>query len=71
MKMKKLVKLLQQEIRREFEEGYNIKAQSCTQSDGDKGKYVMYYTDKKGKKRSNCHTSKQKAKDQIAAIEAP
>ena len=31
----------------------------------------MSYTDKKGKKRRNCHTSKKKAQGQIAAIEGP
>ena len=55
----------------ELEEKYNIRSQSCTQSDGDKGNTVLYYTDKKGKKRSACHTSKKRAKGQIAAIEAP
>ena len=28
---------------------YNIRKQDCTQSDGDKGKYVLYYKTKKGK----------------------
>ena len=54
-----------------IKEKYNIRKQSCTQSDGDKGNTVLYYTDKKGKKRSACHTSKKRAKGQIAAIEAP
>ena len=54
-----------------LKEKYNIRKQSCTQSDGDKGNTVLYYTTKKGKKRSNCHTSKKNAKDQIAAIEGP
>jgi hypothetical protein len=48
---------------------YKIKKQKCTQSDGDKGEWVLTYTDKKGKKHKNCHTSKKKAHGQIAAIE--
>ena len=54
-----------------FAEKYNIRKQSCTQSDGDKGTYTLSYTSKKGKKFSNCHTSKKNAQDQISAIEAP
>ena len=50
---------------------YNIRKQKCTQSDGDKGTYVLSYTTKKGKKVRNCHTSKKKAQGQIAAIEGP
>lgn len=50
---------------------YNIRKQKCTQSDGDKGSYVLSYTTKKGKKVRNCHTSKKKAQGQIAAIEGP
>ena len=50
---------------------YTIRKQSCTQSDGDKGTHVLSYTSDKGKKYNNCHTSKKKAKAQIAAIEAP
>jgi hypothetical protein len=49
---------------------YTIRKQSCKQSDGDKGTHVLSYTDKKGKKHRNCHTSKKKARGQIAAIEA-
>lgn len=49
---------------------YTIRKQNCKQSDGDKGSYVLSYTDKKGKKHRNCHTSRKKAKGQIAAIEA-
>lgn len=49
---------------------YTIRKQKCTQSDGDKGSYVLSYTDKKGKKHRNCHTSRKKARGQIAAIEA-
>jgi|TARA_B100000073_G_C23453223_1_gene460244 hypothetical protein len=67
IKLKDLIELLEKEL----EEKYNFKKQSCTQSDGDKGSVVMYYTDKKGKKHKNCHTSMKKAKGQIAAIEAP
>lgn len=50
---------------------YDIDKQDCEQSDGDDGSYVLRYTDKKGKKHSNCHTSKKKAQGQIAAIEGP
>jgi len=49
---------------------YNKRKQDCTQSDGDKGSYVLSYTDKKGKKHRACHTSKKKMQGQIAAIEA-
>jgi hypothetical protein len=48
---------------------YKIRKQKCKQSDGDSGTYVLSYTDKKGKKHRNCHTSKKKAQGQIAAIE--
>ena len=48
---------------------YTIKKRKCKQSDDDTGSYVLSYTDKKGKKRSACHTSRKKAKGQIAAIE--
>ena len=50
---------------------YKINKKSCKQSDGDSGSYVLSYTDKKGKKHNNCHTSKKKAQGQIAAIEGP
>ena len=50
---------------------YNIRKQKCKQSDGDRGTYVLSYTDKKGKKHRACHTSKKKAQGQIAAIEGP
>ncbi len=50
---------------------YTIRKQSCKQSDGDSGSYVLSYTTKKGKKVRNCHTSKKKAQGQIAAIEGP
>lgn len=50
---------------------YNIRKRKCKQSDGDSGTYVLSYTDKKGKKHNNCHTSKKKAQGQIAAIEGP
>ena len=49
---------------------YKIRKQNCTQSDGDKGTYVLSYTSDKGKKYRNCHTSKKRAQGQIAAIEA-
>lgn len=48
---------------------YTIRKQDCKQSDGTPGSYVLSYTDKKGKKHRACHTSKKKAKGQIAAIE--
>ena len=50
---------------------YKIKKQKCKQSDGDSGSYTLSYTDKKGKKRKACHTSKKKARGQIAAIKIP
>lgn len=49
---------------------YTIRKQKCKQSTGKSGSYVLSYTDKKGKKHSNCHTSRKKAQGQIAAIEA-
>lgn len=49
---------------------YNKRKQKCKQSDGDRGNYVLSYTDKKGKKHRACHTSKKKMQGQIAAIEA-
>ena len=49
---------------------YTIRKQKCKQSDGDAGTHVLSYTDKKGKKHRACHTSKKKARGQIAAIEA-
>lgn len=50
---------------------YNIRKRSCRQSSGKKGSYVLSYTDNKGKKHSNCHTSRKRAQGQIAAIEGP
>jgi hypothetical protein len=50
---------------------YTVKKRKCKQSDGDAGSYVLSYTDKKGKKHAACHTSRKKAKGQIAAIEMP
>jgi hypothetical protein len=50
---------------------YTIRKQKCKQTDGDIGAYVLSYTSKKGKKISNCHTTKKKAQGQIAAIERP
>jgi len=49
---------------------YTIRKQNCKKSDGKSGKYVLSYKDKKGKKHRNCHTSRKKARGQIAAIEA-
>jgi hypothetical protein len=48
---------------------YSKKKQKCKQSDGSSGKYVLSYTDKKGKKHRVCHTSKKKMQGQVAAIE--
>jgi hypothetical protein len=48
---------------------YTIRKQKCKQTDGDRGTYVLSYTDKSGRKHRNCHTSKKKARAQIAAIE--
>lgn len=50
---------------------YSIRKSKCKQSDGDAGSIVLSYTDNKGKKHRNCHTSRKKAKAQIAAIEMP
>jgi hypothetical protein len=47
---------------------YEINKQDCEQSDGDDGSHVLSYTDKKGKKHDNCHTSKKKAQAQIGYI---
>lgn len=49
---------------------YTVRKQKCKKSDGGSGSYVLSYTDKKGKKHRNCHTSRKGAKGQIAAIEA-
>jgi len=49
---------------------YTIRKQKCKQSDGDRGNHVLSYTDSKGKKHRNCHTSRKNAEDQIKAIEA-
>ena len=49
---------------------YTKRKQKCKQADGDRGQYVLSYTDKKGKKHRICHTSKKNMQGQIAAIEA-
>jgi hypothetical protein len=49
---------------------YTIRKQKCKQSSGKRGTHVLSYTDKKGKKHRACHTSRKKARGQIAAIEA-
>jgi len=49
---------------------YKKRKQVCKQSDGSPGSYVLSYTDKNGKTRRACHTSKKKMQGQIAAIEA-
>ena len=57
---------------------YRIRKRSCTRSDGKKGKYVLQYKPKKktekkkdseGYVTAGCHTSKEKASGQRAAIE--
>jgi hypothetical protein len=50
---------------------YNIRKANCKQSSGKKGSYTLSYTDNKGKKHRACHTSRKKARGQIAAIEMP
>lgn len=50
---------------------YKIRKAKCKQTDGDSGSYVLSYTDNKGKKHRNCHTSRKKARAQISAIEMP
>ena len=61
-----------------FSEGYSVRKQNCTRSDGKKGKYVLKYKPKKktskkkdsqGYVKAGCHTSKEKAHGQRAAIE--
>jgi hypothetical protein len=49
---------------------YTVKKKKCKQSSGKSGNYVLSYTDKKGKRHSNCHTTEKGARGQIAAIEA-
>ena len=48
---------------------YTIRKQNCNQADGDSGSFTLNYTDKHGKIHKICHTSKQNARKQIAAIE--
>ena len=57
---------------------YRVRKQDCTRSDGKKGKYVLKYKPKKKTKKkkdsegfvkAGCHTSKEKAHAQRAAIE--
>lgn len=48
---------------------YTIRKRKCKQSSGKSGSFVLSYVDKKGKAHSACHTSRKKAKGQIAAIE--
>jgi hypothetical protein len=49
---------------------YTIRKRKCKKSAGGSGSYVLSYTDKKGKKHNNCHSSRKGAQGQIAAIEA-
>jgi hypothetical protein len=57
---------------------YRIRKRNCTRSDGKKGKYLLQYKPKKKTKKkkdsegyvtAGCHTSKDKASAQRAAIE--
>ena len=57
---------------------YRVRKQKCTRSDGTKGSYVLSYKPKKKTKKkkdsegfvkAGCHTSKEKAHGQRAAIE--
>lgn len=57
---------------------YTIRKQDCKRSDGKSGKYVLKYKPKKPTKKkkdsegyvkAGCHTSKEKANAQRAAIE--
>lgn len=50
---------------------YTIRKRKCKQSDGDRGSYVLLYKTKKGEEKSNCHTSRKKARKQVSAIEIP
>jgi hypothetical protein len=50
---------------------YSIRKAKCKQTDGDSGSYTLSYTDNKGKRHRNCHTSRKKARAQISAIEMP
>ena len=49
---------------------YTIRKRKCKKSSGGSGSYVLSYTDKKGKKHNNCHSSRKGAQRQISAIEA-
>lgn len=44
-----------------------IKEENCTDSEGNKGNYVLY--DSKGEKKLGCHKTKAQAKDQEQAIQ--
>jgi hypothetical protein len=48
---------------------YTTRKRKCKQSSGKSGNYELSYIDKNGVKRSSCHTSKEKAKSAISAIE--
>jgi hypothetical protein len=50
---------------------YSVRKAKCKQTDGDRGGFVLSYTDNKGKRHRNCHTSRKKARAQISAIEMP
>ena len=48
---------------------YKVRKQKCRQKSGKRGSYTLSYKTKSGESRRICHTSKKKAKRQIAAIE--
>ena len=50
---------------------YSVRKAKCKQTDGDRGTFVLSYTDNKGKRHRNCHTSRKKARAQISAIAMP
>lgn len=66
--MQKSIQLLLQNEQRE-KMPYSIRKKKCRQNDGDQGRWILSYTDYSGKKHRNCHSSKKKARAQIAAME--
>ncbi len=48
---------------------YSVRKRKCKKSTGRSGSWVLSYTDRKGKRHSNCHSSEKGARAQIAAIE--
>ena len=70
--------LLRELIYHLIAEEYRVNKQDCTRWDGKKGSYVLKYKPKKktskkkdsqGFVKAGCHTSKEKAHGQRAAIE--